>query len=75
MLGWGSDLLWSDGEWSMKYSRGTLGVVHDPLQLRKNVYRVLLTRGRDGTVVFAPPDERFDETFDQLRSVGFKLLN
>ena len=74
VLGWGSDLLWSDGDWSMKFSRGTQGVVHDPLQLRKNVYRVLLTRGRDGTVVFVPPDTRLDETFNRLKSVGFRAL-
>jgi hypothetical protein len=74
ILSWGSDLLWDVGEWSMTYSRGTRGNVHDPLQLRKNVYRVLLTRGRDGTIVFVPPDERFDSTFEHLRSAGFKPI-
>jgi len=75
ILSWGSDLLWSDDAWSMRYSRGTMGTVHDPLQLRKNVYRVLLTRGRDGTIIFVPPDSRFDQTFEYLKSVGFKLID
>ena len=26
--------------------------MRDPLSIRKNVYRVLMTRGRDGTMVF-----------------------
>jgi len=32
-----------------------LGDRRDPSQLRVNAYRVLLTRGRDGAVVFIPP--------------------
>jgi hypothetical protein len=42
--------------------------------LRRNVYRVLLTRGRDGTVVFVPPDPWLDETYAFLREAGFKEL-
>src|SRR5262249_18005798 len=56
LVAWGSDLLWTDRGWSMKNSRGTRGKLKDPLALRKNVYRVLLTRGRDGTVVYLPSD-------------------
>jgi len=71
LVAWGSDLLWVDGAWSIAHSRGTRGTVHDPGALRKNVYRVLLTRGRDGTVVYVPQDSRMDGTFDQLISIGF----
>ncbi|MBK7792603.1 MAG: DUF2075 domain-containing protein [Betaproteobacteria bacterium] len=42
--------------------------------MRKNVYRVLLTRGRDGTVVFVPPDARMDGTFDRLKAIGMREL-
>jgi hypothetical protein len=38
--------------------------------VRKNVYRVLLTRGRDGTVVFVPPEARMDGTYERLVAVG-----
>ena len=51
LLAWGSDLIREAPNWTMRMSRGTRGTLHDPMQLRKNVYRVLLTRGRDGTVV------------------------
>lgn len=74
VLGWGSDLLWEDGQWTMRYSRGTRGTLHDPLQLRKNVYRVLLTRGRDGTVVYAPETGDFHGTTNHLTSSGFRFL-
>jgi hypothetical protein len=72
LLAWGSDLLWVDGQWSISQARGTRGSLKDPMALRKNVYRVLLTRGRDGTVVFVPADNRFDPTFEQLREAGMR---
>jgi len=74
VVAWGSDLLWTNGDWSIANSRRTQGHIRDPLSLRKNIYRVLLTRGRDGTVVFVPPDWRFDRTFDHLQDVGFRPL-
>ena len=42
--------------------------------MRKNVYRVLLTRGRDGTVVFVPPEARMDATYERLLAVGMREL-
>lgn len=74
LVAWGSDLLWTSDGWSMAHSRGTRGKVKDPLALRKNVYRVLLTRGRDGTVIFVPPDSRLDSTYDHLVDVGVRKL-
>jgi len=75
LVAWGSDLLWVDGAWSIAYSRGTRGVLKDPLALRKNVYRVLLTRGRDGSVIFVPPDVRFDSTHNYYLNVGMRVLD
>ena len=37
-------------------------------------YRVLLTRGRDGFIVFVPPFERLNGVYDLLLSVGIKKL-
>ena len=74
LVAWGSDLIRENEEWSMRMSRGTRGTLHDPLQLRKNVYRVLLTRGRDGTVVYVPEHEALDETWKHLIDAGFRLL-
>ena len=37
--------------------------VKDPLGLRRNAYRVLLTRSRDGFVIYDPPDEGMDAKY------------
>jgi DUF2075 family protein len=50
---WGNDLGWFDGAWKdLRHRKG----VHDNRRLRLNTYRVLLTRGRDGFVVFVPDE-------------------
>ena len=75
LLAWGSDLLWIGDEWSIKFAGKNRPPMRDPLTVRKNVYRVLMTRGRDGTVVFVPPDARLDSTFERLIGVGMRQLN
>lgn len=74
LLAWGSDLLWNGIAWSIAFSGRNRPPLRDPETVRKNVYRVLLTRGRDGTVVFVPPDARMDQTFGRLRAAGMRLL-
>lgn len=44
------------------------------MRLRLNAYRVLLTRGRDGTVAYLPPVAELDETSEYLRTCGFTTL-
>ena len=39
-----------------------------------NAYRVLLTRGRDGTILFLPKLTALDETWDYLAACGVKAL-
>lgn len=76
LVAWGTDLVWDGGRWSNARARGyQRGVtVRDPLQLRVNAYRVLLTRGRDASVVFMPPLKELDETFGRLLTFGFRQL-
>ena len=69
---WGSDLRWDEGEWRSFVSGRSKA--KDPHRLRLNSYRVLLTRGRDGFVVFVPPDENSNETFEVLLESGLTLL-
>jgi hypothetical protein len=49
-------------------------LVKDARQLRRNAYRVLLTRARDACVVFVPQLPLLDETFDYLKQCGFTEL-
>ena len=76
LVAWGSDLQLRNGRWSnhaaRPYRRGSH--VRDPQQLRLNAYRVLLTRGRDGTVVFVPALSELDETHTYLLESGFHAL-
>jgi len=76
LLAWGTDLLRTGGRWSNARARGYRrgAPVRDPFQLRVNAYRVLLTRGRDATVVYVPPLAELDETFEYLQTSGFRLL-
>jgi len=72
LLAWGTDLRRVNGTWSNELSAKYLkrSMVKDPLQLRINAYRVLLTRGRDATVIFVPPVAEMDETYVYLKNAG-----
>jgi DUF2075 family protein len=76
VLAWGTDLRRQSNQWTNedagKYKKGK--EVKDPFQLRKNSYRVLLTRGRDGTAIFLPQLKKLDETFQFLVECGCKEL-
>jgi hypothetical protein len=64
IVGWGDDLFWTDAGWEIKSSRRSS--LKNPRQIRMNAYRVLLTRGRDGVIVFVPPEPAFDATHEAL---------
>jgi hypothetical protein len=76
VLAWGTDFIRKENVWTNVHARGYQkgARVVNPLMLRRNAYRVLLTRGRDGTVVFVPPDERLSETAEHLLCCGFRDL-
>jgi hypothetical protein len=74
ILAWGSDFLRVEGKWSTARA-GKTNYARDPFRLRQNVYRVLLTRGRDGSVIFLPPGEMFVETAGFLQRAGVMRLN
>jgi DUF2075 family protein len=80
LLCWGADFVRADGTWSNAHARRYSArdakrvPVQDALQLRRNAYRVLLTRGRDGAVVFVPPVPLLDETWQYLVDFGFRTL-
>jgi hypothetical protein len=67
---WGPDLTWSGTEWVVRTGRSRH--VIDPVRIRKNAYRVLLTRGRDGLCLFVPrePVREMDLTYSALLQAG-----
>lgn len=77
LLAWGTDLMRIDGRWSNAHAKRHARAAHvkDPFQLRLNAYRVLLTRGRDGTVIFVPLRTDLDETAAWLQAHGVKPVD
>lgn len=73
LVAWGNDLLWDGTSWQMRRLRPKFKQ-HDPLALRKNSYRVLLTRSRDEIVIFLPPEDRFQQTEMVLLAAGARLM-
>lgn len=71
IIGWGGDLLWNDG-WVVP--DGVRKRLQHPDQITKNVYRVLLTRGRDGFIVVVPPRMELDAVFAALVDAGCDQL-
>jgi DUF2075 family protein len=76
LLIWGGDFLRQQEKWdigrSKKYQKGG---VKDPTQLRRNAYRVLLTRGREGLLICVPQQlSEADATFDYLKAAGCEVL-
>ncbi|MBM3465697.1 MAG: DUF2075 domain-containing protein [Armatimonadetes bacterium] len=73
LVAWGADFRMVSGRWdsssASRYKRG-VAAVRDPHQLRLNSYRVLLTRGREASVIFVPPTGEVDETAEYLRASG-----
>lgn len=70
---WGEDYAWTGSSWKLtpikrRYKQ------EDPEQLLKNVYRVLLTRGRDGVVIFLPAVKQLDSTEVALLAAGVRPI-
>lgn len=76
LVAWGTDFVLKSGAWTNEHARkySSPDSIKDPLQLRKNAYRVLLTRGRDGSVMFIPKVKALDETFAYFQSIGIREL-
>jgi len=78
---WDKDFLWDGKKWILKASytdKNKNRKEYTPeginADYRKNAYRVLLTRGRDGMIVFIPDESEFTETYNILRYIGFTEL-
>jgi hypothetical protein len=74
---WGTDFLLKGGCWddslAKRYQKSSR--VQDALQLRRNSYRVLLTRGREGALICVPDCiSELDGTFDLLVAAGCEQL-
>lgn len=83
---WDGDFHYKDGHWVQQAFKGTKWqTVNDSMRrlYLKNAYRVILTRARQGMVLFIPegdlrdktrPQSFYDGTFQYLRSCGIPVL-
>jgi hypothetical protein len=70
---WGDDLGWDGGWTSRRITRDAI----DSHRLRLNSYRVLMTRGRDGLIVWVPPNLPNGDNghvLESLRNAGMRSL-
>ena len=70
---WESDMTWSGNNWE-KFRKWE-DSDSDANTFRINSYRVLLTRGRDGFIIFVPPEDKLDSVYEILVKSGIKELN
>ena len=82
LVAWGADLRMGQGEWEYKRFKGTKWTninKWEDRQYLKNSYRVLLTRSRQGMVIYIPrgndEDETrlrkfYDGTYNYLKNIG-----
>lgn len=70
ILAWDADWVYNEG-WKDTFPNRK---AKDSFNLRKNSYRVLLTRGRDGLVIFIPNEQSLNNTYQILLDAGCKTL-
>ena len=75
ILCWADDLTWTGSQWAQQGGKRRRGA-KDYQRLRVNAYRVLLTRGRDGTCIFVPPKPAalMDPVYEALDGAGAQPL-
>lgn len=61
---WGDDFIRENGKWELKVGSKTQ---KDLYKIRKNSYRVLLSRGREGMFIFVPDEPKMNETYEFLK--------
>jgi hypothetical protein len=71
---WGSDLRWEGAGWRTTAINRRIPLL-DPNQIVRNTYRVLMTRGRDGLMLFVPPASKYDATAAALEAAGVGSLD
>ena len=76
LVAWDADFRYHEGTWQARQFRGATWIKHDgaeQFRYRKNAYRVLLTRARQGMVLFIP--EGMPRTTPASRNITTGLTN
>jgi DUF2075 family protein len=85
-VGWDADLRFDGNAWKYRWFRGTSWQKmkdEESIIYLKNAYRVLLTRARQGLIIFIPKGdindptrlpEFYDKTYEYLKEIGLKEI-
>jgi len=85
-VAWGGDLSLHNGEWKFQKFRGDKWTNVNGVEAQEylvNAYRVLLTRARQGMIIFIPKgdsnditrlESRYDGTYEYLKTIGIPEL-
>ncbi len=85
-VAWDADFRFNNSHWEYKQFKGTTWQnINDKTnqQYLKNTYRVLLTRARQGIIIFVPEGDKddktrlpefYDSTFNYLKNIGFPCI-
>ena len=85
-VAWDADMQYRNGLWTYKMFRGkNWQNLSDVVKIayKRNAYRVLLTRARQGMVIFVPPgndadkthlSEFYNETYNFFKEIGFNEI-
>ena len=68
----GGDFYLKDGQWVQDIPAWSRQKLKDPEQIQRNIYYVLLTRGRRGLILFIPEGREFDETYAHFLQMGIQ---
>ena len=71
---WANDFTWNGDSWQILSKRKS-AMIQNPHQLRTNAYRVLLTRAREGMILFVPDDPSLDSTYQALVTAGAQTVH
>ena len=78
LMAWGTDFYRSKGAWVENFRSRNKDKFKDPWRIEQNIYRVLMTRGRDGLIIYIPAEfsktDHLLETYEYLRSCGCEEL-
>lgn len=69
---WGPDMKWNGSSWVLY--RASQPKDSDDNVYRANSYRVLLTRGRDGFIIFVPNDASLDGVYQLFVQLNIDTL-
>ena len=85
-VAWDGNFRYENGSWSCNQFTGTKWNKirsEEKMSYLKNTYRVLLTRARQGVVIFVPKGDKtdatrnpkfYDGTFEYLKEIGIKEI-